>query len=49
MQLILNTYGTYLRVKDGNSLVKAGDRKMELSSRKVSSIVATTGVAAVQP
>lgn len=44
MQLILNTYGTYLRVKDGNFLVKAGDRKMELSPRKVSSILATTGV-----
>ena len=31
MQLILNTYGAYLRVKDGNFLVKAEDRKMELS------------------
>ena len=44
MQLILNTYGSYLRVKDGNFLVKAEDRKMEIAPRKVSSILVTTGV-----
>ncbi|MBW1927048.1 MAG: CRISPR-associated endonuclease Cas1 [Deltaproteobacteria bacterium] len=44
MQLVLNTYGSYLRVKDGNFLVKAKERRMELSPRKVSSILVTTGV-----
>ncbi len=44
MQLILNTVGTLLRVKDNNFLVIAQDKKMELSPRKVSSILITTGI-----
>ncbi|MEA3547902.1 MAG: CRISPR-associated endonuclease Cas1 [Thermodesulfobacteriota bacterium] len=44
MQLILNTFGTSLKVKDGNFLVRAADRKMELAPRKISSILITTGV-----
>lgn len=44
MQLILNTYGTLLRVKDGNFLVTTEDKKMELAPRKVRSILITTGV-----
>lgn len=44
MQLILNTYGTLLRVKDGNFLVTTEDKKMELAPRKVRSILITTGI-----
>ncbi len=44
MQLIINTWGTLLRVKEGNFLIVAEDKKMELAPRKVSSILVTTGV-----
>lgn len=44
MQLILNTFGTLLRVKNNNFFIRAQDRQMELSPRKVSSILITTGV-----
>ncbi len=44
MQVILNTYGSHLGVKDGNFLIRTRDRKLELAPRKVSSILATTGI-----
>ncbi len=44
MQLVLNTYGTTLRVKDGLFLVLIGDRRQEIAPKKISSIVLTTGV-----
>ncbi len=44
MQLILNTFGASLRKKDGMFLIKAGDRKIAMSPRKVQTIWLTTGV-----
>lgn len=44
MQLILNTFGASLRKKDGMFLVRAGDRKMTVSPRKVQTIWLATGV-----
>lgn len=45
MQLVINTYGSYLKKKDDNFLVSVEDRKVEVSPRKVSSILITTGAA----
>ncbi len=42
MQLVLNSYGTSLRVRDGNFLARIEDRRLELAPRKVSSILITT-------
>jgi CRISPR-associated protein Cas1 len=44
MQLILNTFGASLRKKDGMFLVRAGDRKVSVSPRKVQTIWLATGV-----
>src|SRR3954447_13378413 len=44
MQLILNTFGASLRKKDGMFLIKAGDRKVTISPRKVQTIWLMTGV-----
>ena len=38
MQLIINTYGASLRRKDKMFQVKAGERKLLMSPRKVQSI-----------
>lgn len=43
MQLILNTYGCFLRKKDKCFLVKKEDNVFEVSSKKVKSILITTG------
>jgi CRISPR-associated protein Cas1 len=42
MQLVLNTYGAYLRKKGSCFLVKTDDRQLELSVRKVDSILIAT-------
>lgn len=42
MQLVINTYGSYLRRKDKNFLVKKEDRSFEVSVKKVDSILITT-------
>src|SRR4051794_30920138 len=44
MQLILNTFGASLRKKDGMFLIRAGDRKIALSPRKVQTVWLATGV-----
>lgn len=44
MQLILNTFGASLRKKDGMFLIRAGDRKISVSPRKVQTIWLATGV-----
>ena len=44
MQMILNTFGASLRKKDGMFLIRAGDRKIAMSPRKVQSIWLATGV-----
>lgn len=44
MQLILNTFGASLRKKDGMFLIKAGDRKITMSPRKVQTIWLATSV-----
>jgi CRISPR-associated protein Cas1 len=43
MQLVINTYGSYIRKKAGCFLVKTDDKEFEVSARKVESIVITTG------
>src|SRR3954451_8108723 len=44
MQLILNTFGASLRKKDGMFLIRAGERKITMSPRKVQTIWLATGV-----
>ena len=44
MQLILNTFGASLRKKDGMFQIRAGDRKIAVSPRKVQTIWLATGV-----
>ncbi len=44
MQMILNTFGASLRKKDGMFLIRAGDRKIAMSPRKVQTIWLATGV-----
>jgi CRISPR-associated protein Cas1 len=44
MQLILNTFGASLRKKDGMFLIRAGDRRITMSPRKVQTIWLATGV-----
>jgi len=41
--LVVNTYGSYLRKKEGCFLVKAEDKEFEVSAKKVQSILITTG------
>lgn len=43
MQLIINTYGAYLHVKDGVFEVKAVEKKNYVSPKKVRSVLITTG------
>lgn len=43
MQLILNTYGAYLHVKDDIFEIKADGKKNHISPKKVRSILITTG------
>jgi len=42
MQLVLNTFGSYLRKKDSNFLVSTKERKAEISPKKVTSILIST-------
>lgn len=42
MQLVINTYGSYLRKKEGCFLVKNEDGEFEVSVKKVDSIMITT-------
>ena len=44
MQLVINTAGTALRVKDGLFQIAQGDRKQEVAPKKVGSIWITTAV-----
>lgn len=44
MQLVLNTYGASLRRKNELIRIQAGDRSVELSPRKVESILILTGI-----
>ncbi len=44
MQLVINTPGSYLRVKEGNFLVKNEDKLFEVSTKKVQSIMITTSL-----
>lgn len=43
MQLVINTYGSYLRKKENCFLVKNDDKEFEVSAKKVQSILITTG------
>lgn len=43
MQLVINTYGSYLKKKEGCFLVKTDDREFEVSAKKVETILITTG------
>lgn len=43
MQLVINTYGAYLRKKDNCFLIKVENQSQEISVKKVSSILITTG------
>ncbi len=43
MQLVINTYGSYLKKKEGCFLVKTDDKEFEVSAKKVESILITTG------
>ena len=42
MQLVINTFSSYLRKKEGNFLVKTDDQTFEVSAKKVQSIMITT-------
>jgi CRISP-associated protein Cas1 len=42
MQLVVNTYGSYLRKKEGCFLIKNEDGEFEVSAKKVDSIMITT-------
>lgn len=44
MQLVINTYGAYLRKKDNCFLIKTEDVQQEISVKKVSSILISTAV-----
>lgn len=44
MQLVINTYGAYLRKKDNCFLVKTDEISQEISVKKVSSILVSTSV-----
>jgi len=43
MQLVINTYGSYLRKQEGCFLVKNKDKQFEVSAKKVNCILITTG------
>jgi len=41
MQLVINTYGSYLKKKEGCFLVKNEDKEFEVSAKKAKSILVT--------
>jgi len=43
MQLVINTYGSYIKKKEGCFLVKNENKEFEVSAKKVESILITTG------
>ena len=43
MQLVINTYGSYLKKKNNCFLVKNDNKEFEVSAKKVNSILITTG------
>lgn len=43
MQLVINTYGSYLKKNDNCFLVKNEDKEFEISAKKIESILITTG------
>lgn len=43
MQLVINSYGSYLKKKEGCFLVKNEDKEFEVSAKKIESILITTG------
>jgi len=43
MQLVINTFGSYLRKQEGCFLVKNKDKQFEVSAKKVDCILITTG------
>jgi CRISPR-associated protein Cas1 len=43
MELVINTYGSYLRKKEDCFLVKNEDKEFEVSAKKVERIIITTG------
>lgn len=45
MQLIINTYGSYLHVKQSSFEIKSDDKKKRVSAKKIDSILITTGSA----
>jgi CRISPR-associated protein Cas1 len=45
MQLIINTYGSYLHVKQSSFEIKADGKKKRVSAKKIDSILITTGAA----
>ncbi len=45
MQLVINTRGAFIRKKNNNFFISADDKKMELSPKKVSSILISTSAA----
>jgi len=42
MQLVINTYGSYLRKKENCFFIKKDDRAFEISAKKIDSIMITT-------
>ena len=45
MQLVINTYGSYLHVKQSSFEIKTDDKKKRISAKKIDSILITTGAA----
>lgn len=45
MRLVINTYGTYISKNDECFLIKAEDKKQEISCKKIESITVTTAAA----
>jgi CRISPR-associated protein Cas1 len=45
MQLIINTYGSYLHVEQSSFEIKTDGKKKRVSAKKVDSILITTGAA----
>lgn len=43
MELVINTYGSYLKKKDDCFLVKNEDKEFEVSAKKIERIIITTG------
>lgn len=43
MQLVINTYGSYLKKEDGCFLLKNEDQKQKISTRNIDSILITSG------